>query len=248
MTHRAEQPVQSNLLPLSGHKLELDTESLFRKLWLIAVITVLIASLVLPLSALLVHSFQDSDKNWVGLSNFITYLTNPALTHSIFNTITLGLIGTAVIISTAFTFAWCMTRTQLKGKSIFKGIAYIPLLTPSLLSAISLIYWFGNQGVLKEWWPFESIYGLSGIVFAISFWAFPHALIILTTSLKQQDARLYEASEVLGAGPWRTFFTVTLPGCKYGLISATAVVFTLVVTDFGIAKVIGGQYLSLIHI
>ncbi|GAA3917408.1 putative 2-aminoethylphosphonate ABC transporter permease subunit [Litoribacillus peritrichatus] len=222
--------------------LNLDKENLIRRVWLLTLISILACALVLPLGALFIHSLQDSDKNWVGFQNFVNYLTNPALTHSIGNTLVLGAVATVIIISLAFTFAWCMTRTQVVGKSVFKGIAYIPLLTPSLLSAISLIYWFGNQGVLKEWWPFESIYGLSGIVFAISFWAFPHALIILTTSLKQQDARLYEASEVLGANPWRTFFTVTLPGCKYGLISATAVIFTLVVTDFGIAKVIGGQY------
>ena len=54
--------------------------------------------------------------------------------------------------------------------------------------------------------------------------------------------RLYEAAEALGAAQIRVFFTVTLPGAKYGLISAALVVFTLVITDFGIAKVIGGNF------
>jgi iron(III) transport system permease protein len=56
------------------------------------------------------------------------------------------------------------------------------------------------------------------------------------------DSRLYEAARSLGASRTRIFFTVTLPGCKYGLISACFVVFTLVITDFGVPKVIGGQY------
>ncbi|GLQ30713.1 putative 2-aminoethylphosphonate ABC transporter permease subunit [Litoribrevibacter albus] len=220
----------------------LDKESIIKRVWLLLLLATLLTCLVFPLYSLLVHSVEDKSGQFIGLQNFVSYLSNPALTYSITNTLYLGFIATVIVIALAFTTAWCFTRSNMPGKTLFKGIAYIPLLTPSLLSAISLIYWFGNQGVLKEFWPFESIYGVSGIVFGISFWAFPHALIILTTALKQQDARLYEASEVLGASPIKTFFTVTLPGCKYGLISATAVVFTLVVTDFGVAKVIGGQY------
>ena len=74
------------------------------------------------------------------------------------------------------------------------------------------------------------------------FWTFPHALLIIFTALSLSDARLYEAAEALGASKLRTFFTVTLPGAKYGLISACFVVFTLVITDFGVPKVIGGGY------
>jgi iron(III) transport system permease protein len=62
------------------------------------------------------------------------------------------------------------------------------------------------------------------------------------TALATADARLYEAADALGASKIRVFFTVTLPGAKYGLISAALVVFTLVITDFGIAKVIGGNF------
>jgi iron(III) transport system permease protein len=88
----------------------------------------------------------------------------------------------------------------------------------------------------------STVYGPIGIVMGSVFWTFPHALIILITALSTADARLYEASESLGASQWRTFMTVTLPGARYGLISATFVVFTLVITDFGVPKVIGGQF------
>ena len=66
--------------------------------------------------------------------------------------------------------------------------------------------------------------------------------MILSTSLSLSDARLYEASEALKAGKFRTFLNVTLPGAKYGIISTTFVVFILVFTDFGVPKVIGGNY------
>jgi iron(III) transport system permease protein len=74
------------------------------------------------------------------------------------------------------------------------------------------------------------------------FYCFPHALMILVTALAIADQRLYEAADSLGASRRRIFFTVTLPGAKYGLINAAFVVFTLVVTDFGIPKVIGGRF------
>ncbi|RZL83970.1 MAG: putative 2-aminoethylphosphonate ABC transporter permease subunit, partial [Variovorax sp.] len=86
------------------------------------------------------------------------------------------------------------------------------------------------------------IYGAPGIVLAECFAAFPHVLMILVTALTLADARLYEAADALGTGTLRRFFTITLPGAKYGLISAAMVCFTLVITDFGIPKVVGGNF------
>jgi iron(III) transport system permease protein len=60
--------------------------------------------------------------------------------------------------------------------------------------------------------------------------------------LRLSDARLYEVADALGTSKARIFRTITLPGAKYGVLNAVFVVFTLVVTDFGIAKVIGGQF------
>jgi len=131
------------------------------------------------------------------------------------------------------------------GKPLFRGITLIPLLAPSLLSAISLIYWFGNQGVLKSLLQaagISEIYGAPGIVIAECFAVFPHALMILVTALSLSDARLYEAADAMGTRTARKFFTITLPGARYGLISAALVTFTLVITDFGIPKVIGGNF------
>ena len=66
--------------------------------------------------------------------------------------------------------------------------------------------------------------------------------MILISALALADARLYEAADALGTSTRRKFFTITLPGAKYGLISAALVTFTLVITDFGIPKVIGGNF------
>jgi iron(III) transport system permease protein len=148
-----------------------------------------------------------------------------------------------ITVPVAFGYAYMLTRTCAKGCGAFNAIAAIPLLAPSALPAIALIYLFGNQGLLRPILPegFD-IYGPWGIIMAHVFFAFPQALIILVTALSTADARLYEAAASLGTPARRIFTTITLPGARYGLIGAIFVVFTEVITDFGVAKVIGGQF------
>jgi iron(III) transport system permease protein len=113
---------------------------------------------------------------------------------------------------------------------------------PSLLPAISLVFFFGQQGIIKSWLLGAELYGPVGIVMGEVFYVFPHVMTILLIGMSLSDARLYEASEVLGASKIKTFFSVTLPSLRYGLVSAFFVAFTLVITDFGVPKVVGGQY------
>ena len=207
-----------------------------------AVAAVLLAIVALPLASLLVKSFQDGDGAFVGLANYARWFATPALVGSLWNSVWVSLLATAIVIPLAFAYAYAITRTSMPAKPAFVAVALLPLFTPSLLSAISLIYVFGNQGFLKSWLFGHTVYGPIGIVLAQVFYCFPHAFLILATALGLADQRLYDAAQALGTSRWRTFVSVTLPGAKYGLTSAAFVVFTLVVTDFGIPKVIGGQF------
>ena len=202
----------------------------------------LLLTIALPLWALLSKSFQDADGKFVGFNNFIVYFSTPTLFNSVFNSLWVALLATAIVIPLAFGYAYALTRSCIPAKGFFYAAALLPLFAPSLLCAISLIYLFGNQGLLKDLLFGGSIYGPLGIVIAQVFYCFPHALIILVTALALADARLYEVADALGTKKSRIFRTVTLPGAKYGLVNAAFVVFTLVITDFGIAKVIGGQF------
>ncbi|WP_315836652.1 putative 2-aminoethylphosphonate ABC transporter permease subunit [Bradyrhizobium prioriisuperbiae] len=177
-----------------------------------------------------------------GIDNFRHYFGTPSLRQSILNSVGIALLVSAIVTPIAFIFAYGLTRTNMRGKGTFRLIASVPVLIPSLLPAIGLIYLFGKQGVLTPLLFGASIYGPLGIVLASIFFTLPHALVIMIVALGAADQRLYEAAEVLRASPWRIFRTVTLPGARYGLISATFVVFTLVVTDFGVPKVVGGDF------
>jgi iron(III) transport system permease protein len=202
----------------------------------------LLVAVALPLWALLSKSFENADGAFVGLANYAKYFETPALIGSLWNSLYVAVITTLIVLPLAFVYAYALTRSAMRWKGLFQALALIPILAPSLLPAISLIYLFGNQGLFKELLLGNSIYGALGIVIAQVFYCFPHALMILVTALATADARLYEAATVLGASRWRIFWTVTLPGARYGVIGAAVVVFTLVITDFGIAKVIGGRF------
>jgi len=215
--------------------------------WLLRGVLVVVAAflavgILLPLYALLSKSFHNADGKFIGFANYQSYFTNPALFQSIENSVTVTVVATLISVVLVFLYAYGLTRTCMPYKSLFKGIALIPILMPSLLPAISLVYFFGNQGVIKGVLMGETIYGPIGIVMGEAFYVFPHIMTILLIAMSMSDARLYEAAAALGASRMRTFFTVTLPGIRYGLVSAFFVAFTLIITDFGVPKVIGGQY------
>jgi len=198
--------------------------------------------LLLPLAAILVKSVQDKAGEFIGLANFTEYFRTPALARSIWNSVWVSALVTAITIPLAFTFAYALTRSCMRFKVLFRNVALVPILAPSLLAAISFIFWFGNQGLLKGLLMGGQIYGAGGIVISMVFATFPHALMILVTALSLTDARLYEAADALGTRAARKFWTITVPGAKYGLISAAMVVFTYALSDFGIPKVIGGNF------
>lgn len=201
-----------------------------------------LVALVVPLFMMVSRSFQDIWGEFVGLANYTLYFQTPALFQSINNSLFVAGLSTAIVIVLAYAYAHALTRTRMPFKGFFRVMAFVPLLSPSLLKAIALVYWFGNQGVLKEVLMGNTIYGPIGIVIASVIWTFPHAFLIISTALSLSDGRLYEAAEALKTPRLRVFFTITLPGARYGLISATFVVFILVFTDFGVPKVIGGNY------
>ena len=209
---------------------------------LISYINLFLLFLVLPLGALISKSLQNKDGEFIGLTNYNLYLQEPALFQSLYNSLFVAICSTVIVVVLAFLFSYALTRTCMPFKGFFKLVALIPLLSPSILAAIAIVYWFGNQGGLTEVLLGKSIYGPIGIIMASVYWTFPHALIILTTSLSLSDSRLYEAADVLKTSKLRAFFTITIPGARYGIISTAFVIFTQVFTDFGVPKVIGGNY------
>jgi len=196
-----------------------------------------------PMAKVLWRSLLDNDGAFVGLANYVRYFSTPAIAASVTNSLYVSVVAMVVTVCLAYVYAYALTRTLMPGRGVFRVVAMLPIFAPSLVQGIAFVYIFGNNGIWTRLTDINiGVYGAKGIIMAEVLYCFPHAMLILIAALTATDARLYDAAAALGASRLKTFATVTLPGVKYGLMSACFVVFTLVITDFGAPKVIGGKF------
>lgn len=201
-----------------------------------------ISFLVLPLLFLFVQAFYDKQDTFVGFQLFVQYFTSPNMLLSLTNTIYIAVISTTISVTLAFMFAYCLSRKQIKWKQTYQMIAMLPLFAPTMLLGMSLVYLFGNKGLLTQLGWVIPLKGALGIIIAESIYCFPVALMLLTVAFSAADNRLYEAADVMGTSSLKKMWTITLPSVKYGLINAIFVCFTYSFTDFGAPAVVGGNY------
>ena len=101
-------------------------------------------------SSILVKALQDTRRRFRRPRQLRRATSQtPALLQSLWNSVWVSALVTLITVPLAFVFAYALTRSCMPFKALLRTIALIPLLAPSLLSAISFIYWFGNQGALQ---------------------------------------------------------------------------------------------------
>ncbi|MFQ6078707.1 MAG: ABC transporter permease subunit, partial [Thermodesulfobacteriota bacterium] len=215
--------------------------------FIVIVVTVCIGAaliffMLFPIGTILKMSFLKEGS--FTLENYFKYFQNPRISRSLYNSFYVSGITMAITTILAFFYAYALQRTTIRGKGFFYIIAFMPLIAPSIMQALALILLFGRNGLitahlLKISW---SVYGATGIIISEALYCFPHAVVILYTTLSAVDTRLDEAAQSLGASSLKVFWKVTVPSAKYGLVSAAALTFNLTITDFGNPVVIGGDY------
>lgn len=198
--------------------------------------------LIVPIFTIFSQVFMDNWGNWVGLDNFKTYFESKVLSVAILHSISVSVITALISTVLGLLFAYGITRTNIKLKGFFRYVAMVPLFLPTMVHGMALIYIFGKMGFVTKYGIDIGLYGKTGIIMAEVFYTFPQAFLVLIVALQNADNRLYEAASVLGSNPVKTFFKITLPGIKYGLVNAFIVCFTLSFTDFGAPQVVGGSY------
>ncbi|MGN8275655.1 putative 2-aminoethylphosphonate ABC transporter permease subunit [Pseudomonas sp. SMN5] len=207
--------------------------------WLMLVLLVL--AVLLPLLAMLWRGLAGDPGQGGGLTAAAQLFRSANFRWLLGNSLSSALAVVMIVLPLAYGFAYGLLRTCLPGKGLWRGLSLLPLLAPSMLPGIALIYLFGNQGMLRDWMP-SSIYGFWGIVLGQVIYTFPHALMVLLSALGLADARLFDAASSMGASPWRAFRSITWPGSRQGVFAAGCLVFTLCITDFGVPVVVGGDY------
>ena len=218
------------------------SDSKIQKCFLVFLVIALVVFILFPLISLLKNAFMDTSGNFIGISNFSKYVENPSLIASFKNSIFVSTVSSLISLCLAFIYSYAITRTNIKFKDFFKTMGMFPLFAPTMLYGISLIYLFGNKGIFTTMGLEVPLYGPLGIIISQILFTFPQAFLILSVALSMADYRLYEAADSLGASEFKKFCKITIPGIKYSLLSSFFVSFILAFTDFGAAKVVGGNY------
>lgn len=196
-----------------------------------------------PMLSILWHSLLDDRSGTFGVSNYLALMNAPGVWRAMWNSLVLGVVTTLVTLALGFIVAYGLECTAMPAKRFISFATSLPVLAPSLVLGLGLIFLLGRNGIVGNLLGVRlNIYGFWGLLIANVLYALPQAILIIRVTLRQSDTRQYEAANVLGATDWRQFLDITLPGVRYGILSAAFVVFTITITDFGNAVVIGGDF------
>ncbi|QCI15099.1 putative 2-aminoethylphosphonate ABC transporter permease subunit [Pseudomonas putida] len=204
-------------------------------------LVLLLLAVVMPLLAIFWRGFSGDAGQGGGVLAARELFASANFRWLLGNSLAVACTVAAIVVPLAYLFAYALQRTLIPAKGLWRGISLLPLLAPSMLPAIALVYLFGNQGLLRDLLS-DNIYGFWGIVLGEAIYTFPHALMILLSALSLADARLFDAASSMGAGPWRAFSSITWPASRQAVFAAFCLVFTLTITDFGVPVVVGGDY------
>lgn len=148
-----------------------------------------------------------------------------------------GGVAVAGTMPVAFLFAWLLARARFPGKLLLDGIVHLPLVLPPVVTGWLLLLAFGNNGPAGRF--FAETLGISfmfrwtGAALAAAIMALPLMVRAIRLSLEAVDRRLEGAARTLGAGPVRTFCTITLPLSLPGVLAGAVLGFARSIGEFG---------------
>ncbi len=223
-------------------KRSFDLDHLFIALSLGIPLAGLLLFFIYPLAIVFLRSITEADGG-LGVANYAEILASRGFWRATWHSLEMGLATTVLSILFGFIIAHALHRCAFRGRWLLRAAIVLPLLAPSLVQGLGIIFLLGRNGLVNKWFDLGlDIYGFWGLLIANTLYALPQAVMIIGATLTLSDARTYEAAEVLGTRPVRQFWDITLPNSRFGVLSAAFVVFTVTITDFGNAAVIGGDY------
>ena len=143
-----------------------------------------------------------------------------------------GLVATLAALPIAFAIAWLLARGRFPGKILIEAIVYLPLVVPPVVTGWFLLVAFapgGPLGILSD----GVLFRWTGAAIAAGVMALPLMVRAIRLSIEAVDRRLEGAARTLGAGPWRVFWTITLPLSLPGLLAGIVLGFARSLGEFG---------------
>lgn len=205
------------------------TRRLWLRLWLLAVFVFLYA----PIAILVVFSFNDSRRNivWQGFTTeyYVRAAQNTALLEAFSNSLIIAVVSTVLSTIIGALLALALWRFRFPGRSALDGAAALPIVIPEICMGVALLVFFNRVG-----WPSGLPWPLSltPIIIGHIAFSFPFVAVVVRARMAGFDRSLEEASKDLGASEWQTFWRVTVPFMKPGLIAGGLLAMTLSLDDF----------------
>jgi len=197
-----------------------------------AAVAVALAFMVLPVVAIFTH---------VPPGELIDQLSNPAVHDALIVSLKTNLVAQALILLFGTPTAYFLATRRFPGRSVVVTLVELPIVLPPAVAGIGLLVAFGRFGLLGEriggWMAFTWV----AVVAAIILVAGPFYVRQGIAAFEAVDANLVAASRTLGAGPVRTFFRVTLPLARGGLIAGEAVALARGLGEFGATIMFAGS-------
>ncbi|HEU0141525.1 MAG TPA: sulfate ABC transporter permease subunit CysW [Bryobacteraceae bacterium] len=198
----------------------------------------LLCFLVLPLAAVFTEALRR------GFGAYLASFRDPAALSAI--RLTLLAAGIAVPANLVFGLAasWAIARFKFPGRNLLVTLIDLPFAVSPVISGLIYVLLFGMQGALGPWLAqhnIQIIFAVPGIVLATVFVTFPFVARELIPLMQEQGSEEEEAALLLGASGWQTFWRVTLPNIKWGLLYGVILCNARAMGEFGAVSVVSGH-------
>lgn len=197
-----------------------------------------LSCLILPLILVFVEAFKE------GIAVYFQALVNPDTLSAVKLTLLTAAIAVPMNVIFGVAAAWCVAKYQFRGKSILTTIIDMPFSVSPVIAGLMLVLIFGTQGWLGEWLgdhDIKILYATPAIVLATVFITVPFVARELIPLMEAQGTEEEEAAIVLGATGWQTFWKVTLPNIKWGLLYGVILCNARAMGEFGAVSVVSGH-------
>ncbi|WP_380779311.1 molybdate ABC transporter permease subunit [Sphingomonas sp. R86520] len=148
-----------------------------------------------------------------------------------------GGVAMAVTLPIAFALAWVLARVRFPGKIVVDAAIHLPLVVPPVVTGWLLLLAFAPNGPiggwLQAWFGVTVLFRWTGAAIAAGVMALPLMVRAMRISIEAVDRRLENAARTLGAGPWRVFWTLTLPLSVPGVLAGAVLGFARSIGEFG---------------
>jgi molybdate transport system permease protein len=156
-----------------------------------------------------------------------------------------AIVATTASLPFAIALGQLLARRNFWGKSIVETCLSLPLVLPPVVTGYLLLITFGRYGwlgrYLDQWFGIQVIFTWKAAALASGVVAFPLMVRSIRVALAEVDFRLEQAARTLGAGPLDTFFSVTLPLARRGIIAGAVLAFARCIGEFGATIMIAGN-------